>query len=390
MRDYSNTAVHQALAKIDQYELAAYYADHTRSETCSHFSISGPTLRAFLEYYNIKKSREQKRQTLEKSYGSLQAFYDMKNEIATATKVAKYGSIENFEAAKSKAIQAAILDKYGTKEAYVKYQAERQKQACLDKYGVENISQLEFVKQKKADTMIANYGSLENAYKERQKKTNKTLVARYGSVENYRKVQQELSKATVQEKYGVDNILLSDDIQEKCRQTLRNRHGVEYACMLPACRKSRQHDSRPNQQFAALLAESGIVIDAREFPLGRYIYDFKIGSLLIEINPSATHNVTWSPFWEGTGIAFDYHKLKSINAYKHGYRCVHVFDWTEVDEVIVNIINNNYEILYQDFGEPRAFIYDMRAKQLVDSLDTADGSCVKVYDDGIVLKEGSI
>lgn len=387
MKSKANSACYQALDRIDIAELAEYYTEHTRTETSEYFDISACTLAWLLKRFKIKKSKEQKRQTLVNSYGSLQNFYDSKTAIATNTKIEKYGSIENFERERLKRREAGILSKYGTVDNYLNHMTASYRQTCLDRYGVENVSQLNEIKQKKQDSMIAHYGSIENAYEERQKKTNKTLIERYGSLENYRVVQQELSKQTVQEKYGVDNILLSDEIRAKCRQTCLERYGVEHACMLPGCRSNGSRDSKPNLQFAELLIKSGIEIDRREFPLGKYIYDFKVGKLLIEVNPAATHNINWSPFGEGTGLAKEYHQLKSLNAYEHGYRCIHIFDWTDLTLVINNIINNNFKIKEQLFAEPTLYIYNLHSRQLV---ETFDDNCVEIYDDGFIYETGGI
>lgn len=89
--------------------------------------------------------------------------------------------------------------------------------------------------------------------------------------------------------------------------------------------------SKPNENFARLLDEHNITYD-REFRLGSYSYDFKINDILIEINPSITHNVTLSPF--GKIISKDYHKNKSELATKHGYRCIHVWDWDDITKII--------------------------------------------------------
>jgi hypothetical protein len=388
MKNIESTAVGQALARIDKNELLSYYADHSRTDTCDHFAISACTLANLLKRFNFKKTKEQKRQALINSYGSVQDFYTKVKAKTRQTIIERYGSLDAFEDEKVRRARETVLQKYGDTETYLAYRTERQRLAYLEKYGVENISQLEAVKQKKKASMVEHFGSLENAYKERQKKTNKTWIANYGSLENYRTAQQELSKQTVLAKYGVENILLSDEIQAKARNTCKQRYGVECACMLNICRGSARglNNSKPNQQFAERLLEAGIKYDEKEYPLGRFIYDFKVGNLLFEVNPTATHNVTWSPFGDHSGLSIDYHQLKSINAYEHGYRCVHIFDWTDTSLVINNIKNAKYQVIEQTFGVPNLYIYNLRSKQLVECLSD---NCVEIYDDGIILEEGT-
>ena len=58
---------------------------------------------------------------------------------------------------------------------------------------------------------------------------------------------------------------------------------------------------------------------------------------MIEINPAATHNITWSPYSD-TGIDKKYHKNKSDNATKHGYRCIHIWEWDDCDKIIKQLL----------------------------------------------------
>ena len=85
-----------------------------------------------------------------------------------------------------------------------------QKCACVkssrtikQKYGVSNISQLDSIKSKKKETMIKNYGSLENAYKYRIEKTEHTNL----------------------EKYGVKNASQNNEIRQKIKSTNLKKYG---------------------------------------------------------------------------------------------------------------------------------------------------------------------
>ena len=78
--------------------------------------------------------------------------------------------------------------------------------------------------------------------------------------------------------------------------------------------------------------------------IGSYIYDFKIGNILVEINPSATHNVTWSPY--GTQKKDkSYHLHKTLNAEQDGYRVIHVWDWDNKD-LIINQLLSKTNVVY--------------------------------------------
>lgn len=93
----------------------------------------------------------------------------------------------------------------------------------------------------------------------------------------------------------------------------------------------RRCNSRPNMLFKDLL-ESHSIPYSREYRVGKYAFDFKVGDTLIEIDPAVTHNVTWSPFEKA--ISKDYHFLKTKCASDNGFRCIHVFDWDDCDKVV--------------------------------------------------------
>ena len=71
---------------------------------------------------------------------------------------------------------------------------------CVEKYGVENISQLESIKEQKKETLKNNYG-----------------------VTNI----LELNKDTIKEKYGVENIFQSEEIKNKIKETNLKKYGAE-------------------------------------------------------------------------------------------------------------------------------------------------------------------
>ena len=380
----TETAREIALKRISRDALEKYYVYHTRKDTCEYFDITVGTLQWLLKFYNIKKTTEQKRQTIKNKYDSLENFYNTRNAKSDANKIEKYGSLEEFEKFRTERRIEGILNKYGSMENYVEHMTESYKQTCIEKYGVTNVSQLDFVKQKKIESLEMHFGSLDNAYNERQKKSNETWINKYGSLEDYRIHQQLLARQTYLEKYGVDHPFRSKDIQEKIKNTCMEKYGVEYSCLSNECRTTDSNNSKPNMEFMKLLENNNIEIDCREFPLGRYVYDFKIGKLLIEVNPSATHNSTWSPFGNHTGVSKYYHQLKSKNAFNFGYRCIHVFDWTNRNDLIENIKNAKYEINNQKFLEPKLYIYNMKNKAVE---DTMSDYCVEVYDDGMIIDD---
>lgn len=118
---------------------------------------------------------------------------------------------------------------------------------------------------------------------------------------------------------------------EKARQTCLERYGVDWACQRQEARLKGQNSSA-NIEFEELLKNNNIDYE-REFPIGSYSYDFKIGKYLIEINPYATHNSTWG-IRNNPPKSSNYHKQKSKLAEEKGYFCVHKFDWDEAHKIV--------------------------------------------------------
>jgi hypothetical protein len=73
-----------------------------------------------------------------------------------------------------------------------------------------------------------------------------------------------------------------------------------------------------------------------------YYYDFKVGNILIELNPTATHNVTWNPY--NVQINIDYHYLKTKFANDSGYRCINIWDWDSI-EILIKLLKKK-EVIY--------------------------------------------
>lgn len=105
-----------------------------------------------------------------------------------------------------------------------------------------------------------------------------------------------------------------------------------------------QKETKPNLRFKKLLDENNLSYE-REFCLDKKLFDFKVGDTLVEINPTFTHNSTFTPFEYNKPLAKNYHKLKSEIAVKHGYRCIHLFDW-EAPNKIISLLTDKQVIIY--------------------------------------------
>lgn len=133
---------------------------------------------------------------------------------------------------------------------------------------------------------------------------------------------------------------LKDKIKQSINKTCLEKYGVEWNCQLEQCKttlNSKSCNTTPNLEFEKLLFENvkeykGVMCEDKEFYLKNYIYDFKVNNTLIEINPSSTHNVTWNPF--NRQIDKYYHKNKSDFAKENNYRCICVWDWDSKEKII--------------------------------------------------------
>lgn len=71
-------------------------------------------------------------------------------------------------------------------------------------------------------------------------------------------------------------------------------------------------------------------------------YDICFWNILIEINPTHSHNSTNTPYW-GEPKEKDYHKIKTKIALENGFRCIHQFERTSDDDVL-NLINQTLDL----------------------------------------------
>ena len=105
-----------------------------------------------------------------------------------------------------------------------------------------------------------------------------------------------------------------------------------------------QKDSKPNLLFKKLLENNNISFE-REYCLDKKFFDFKVGETLIEINPTFTHNSTFTPFEYNKPLAKIYHKTKTEIANKYNFKCIHIFDWDDENK-IVRLLANNQKTIY--------------------------------------------
>lgn len=366
----------ELLQNINKEEFYTYYKVHTISDTANKFQITKEDAISLVHHLHITKTSEEKRQSIDNFPGGREAFYKKREEVSNKSKIDRYGSIEEYNKIVKQRQYEGKIKKYGSIEAFNSFVHEKTTEAMLEKYGVDNAYKIPCIQIKKNKTMVEHYGSLENAYKIRNSNTANTLLNTTGYSHNmYNPEVREKVRKTFIEKYGVDTPFKSKEIQNKIQKKIMDKYGVEYACLINGF-DSGETNSKINKFFANILQENNVEYQ-EEFTVGKFRYDFRVKQFLIELNPYATHNVDWSPYGNRKGLNEDYHSKKSINAYKNGYICLMVFDWTNIVKVL-ELIKSNSEITVR-FSQPRHFIYNYKLKALSNNFSN---NCVNIFDDG--------
>ena len=135
------------------------------------------------------------------------------------------------------------------------------------------------------------------------------------------------------------------EVKEKRMKTNQERYGVNWIVQSTLYTKEN-FKGETNNKWDAFL---NIPNKSREYPIENYIYDFKINNTLIEINPTYTHNSTNTTWYNNKYIVeTDYHLTKSQMAWKHGFECIHVWDWDNKYKIKNLLISPKYSVNYKE------------------------------------------
>ena len=258
---------------------------------------------------------------------------------------------------------------------------EKVKQTTLDRYGVENPMHLDKFKQKAMDSQIKKFGKFAfNTDKQKQ-----TMMERYGvtvpakNKEIQKKIQEtqyennggvyafntEKQRQTMIERYGGAGSMSSPEVREKLRKTLMERYGYENPMQIPEVKERalkkivENHGilfggagniSKKNILFQESLAELGIESEL-EKRVGSLFFDLHLTgtNILVDINPTVSHNSYRSFACERTHCGYpcskhkptatSYHLNRCKTALSNGYDLIQIFDWDDWDAVIPMIAN---------------------------------------------------
>lgn len=285
----------------------------------------------------LKKKRSAKaKETFLKKYGvdNPSKTIEVKAKIQK-TNLERYGHecSAQSEVVKEK-IKATNLKKYGVEYSFqAEVVKEKIRATSLERYGVDNPSKSDIIKDRIVESNRRNLGvDYPMQSKDVLDKSRVTSLQKYGTeYPNQSEIVKSKIDASTLEHYGVNRACKLDEFKKKIVDTNRERYGVDYTCLLYSG-KLKGNDSSYNRDFAELLDSNNIKYE-REFLLQKYSYDFKVGNILVEINPTATHNTHFNPYGKNR-IDTNYHKNKSNLAKDSGYSVIHVFDWDDIDKVV--------------------------------------------------------
>lgn len=227
-------------------------------------------------------------------------------------------------------IQRAIKE-YSFNKDKSQIQSQR-KDLLKEKYGVENTYQLESSIEKSKQTKLERYED-ENYNNSKQQK--QTMIDRYGVSCGYRlpEVQEKII-----EKYGGIG-MASKEIASRQYNSMIEKYGVKYYYLTKeAQQKNMSTISKINKEISDLLTKNNIE-NKLEFSLKVKSYDISIlnTNILLEINPSYTHNSTMGAKFSKFNkepLDKNYHIEKTKLALDNGYRCIHIWDWDDIDKII--------------------------------------------------------
>ena len=190
-------------------------------------------------------------------------------------------------------------------------------------------------------------------------KQRTTCIKRYGVDNPSQTIQiQNKIKQTNLEKYGVDNPFKCPKIQNKIKQTNLEKYGTIYPVTLFSYLNNKtisKINKQTNNKLQSLNCDTQL-----EFSVNNYIYDILVKpNILIEINPTYTHNSTIGPIFKNKQVQpkeENYHLQKTLNALNNEYKCLHIFDWDDIDKICYSL-------------QPKTKLYGRQCKLQITSLD---------------------
>ena len=308
------------------------------------FGLTSKIIRKLISFYGFQKD-------LAKIEEGKKAYFLEKYGVDNPAKMEQFKHKGPLKPEVLEKQKQTLIERYGTdKIASLDFVKEKRRQTCLERYGVSSVLKLPDVQnkariasktpevlQKIKETNLKKYGceypTQSQAVQEKTKQTN--LVRRGCAFPMQDKEVMQKAVNTNLAKRGVPYVMNDPAIVEKVKQTNIERYNVAWTCMLANHRIGHGVDSKPNLSFKEKLEAKGIKFE-RETCIKEYAFDFQVDNTVIEINPTISHNTVWTPFGKDHISRIDkkYHLNKTSVALEQGYRCIHIWDWDNIDAVV--------------------------------------------------------
>lgn len=320
----------------------------TKAEISSQLGVSIKVVSRNLKEYNIKKSKDlfykKIKQINMQKYGveNISQLNEVK-EKKKEKSIKKFGvdNISKSEEVKLKKKQKS-LEKYGTECVLQSEEIKRRiKQTTKEKYGVDNPMKCQSVKDKSKQTCFKKYG-VEHPMKCQlvKEKLGNVFIQKYGTknISSLPMIKEKIKKTNAL-KYGTNFPTSREEVKQKIIKTNLEKYGVPYSCMTSQCRNANFNCiSKINQKFSYLLRQNDIPNNL-EKNISNYSYDIEVKdtNIVIEINPTYTHNTTFGSEFRKhlkKSLEKDYHYNKTLVAKENGYRCIHIWDWDDKSKII--------------------------------------------------------
>ena len=259
----------------------------------------------------------------------------------------------------------------------------------LKKYGVTHNWQIPEIKEKIKNNSLKKYGVENpiNSIKSKQTKLERYGDENYNNREKYKKTYNSFSQEklddiklktqqTCLKKYGVTHHMKNKEIQNKLQNIFLEKYGVTNPMLL---HPNNSTISKYNLQFKDYIKDAfGIDLEL-EFQLYNHYYDFKYNNILIELNPTVSHNSSIS-FAHLTGLCKDinckkhipldkdYHFKKWLLARNSGYELISIFDWYDLNKVM-SLLKSKLQLNNNKIGARKTTIKQIDKKISKEFLD---------------------
>ena len=251
------------------------------------------------------------------------------------------------------------------------YAHEQWKKSFLAKHGVDNPSQLEEVKAKKAANGPTGFARPE--FKE--------IIRNRYNVENVSQLPEirEKIKRTSLERYGTTNPASSAQVKEKIEALFLERYGVKSSLSLPHVQSfsaNGKRISKLNRAWQSLiLNELNIAMEFEEHFFGSYA-DLGYGNLLVDINPAISHSSDIS-YAHATGLCQDesclvhpplkknYHQDRALRALSGGKVLISIFDSTSKEDALESIWKSHLALKGERENRPRSGSLSLDSRYLI-------------------------